>query len=40
METGTESFNSKLQDEQLNREIFYTLEEARVLSEDRHARKA
>lgn len=29
-----ESFNGKLRDELLNREIFYTLEEARVLIEN------
>jgi len=29
-----ESFNGKLRDELLNREIFYTLEEAKVLIED------
>ena len=28
-----ESFNGKLRDELLNREIFYTLEEAKVLVE-------
>jgi putative transposase len=30
----SESFNGKLRDELLNREVFYTLEEARILIED------